>query len=178
MKISQIIREKAKKNPKNIVLPEGEEPRMIKAAEIITKEGFADLILLGKKENIKFKAQELGIEFPNKIKIINPKESDKLKKYAESYYQLRKNKGLSLDEAYQLLEDPLYFGALMVYHNDADGLVAGSINATGDVFRPALQTIKTAPNINIVSSSFIMVIPDCPYGENGVVVFADCAINP
>jgi len=178
MKISQIIREKAKKNPKNIVLPEGEEPRMIKAAEIITKEGFADLILLGKKENIKFKAQELGIEFPNKIKIINPKDSDKLKKYAESYYQLRKNKGLSLDEAYQLLEDPLYFGALMVYHNDADGLVAGSINATGDVFRPALQTIKTAPNINIVSSSFIMVIPDCPYGENGVVVFADCAINP
>ena len=178
MKISQIIREKAKKNPKNIVLPEGEEPRMIKAAEIITKEGFADLILLGKIENIKFKAQELGIEFPNKIKIINPKESDKLKKYAESYYQLRKNKGLSLDEAYQLLEDPLYFGALMVYHNDADGLVAGSINATGDVFRPALQTIKTAPGINIVSSSFIMVIPDCPYGENGVVVFADCAINP
>jgi phosphate acetyltransferase len=178
MKISQIIREKAKKNPKNIVLPEGEEPRMIKAAETITKEGFANLILLGKKENIKFKAQELGIEFPNKIKIINPKDSDKLKEYAESYYQLRKNKGLSLDEAYQLLEDPLYFGALMVYHNDADGLVAGSINATGDVFRPALQTIKTAPGINIVSSSFIMVIPDCPYGENGVVVFADCAINP
>jgi phosphate acetyltransferase len=133
MKISQIIREKAKKNPKNIVLPEGEEPRMIKAAEIITKEGFANLIFLGKKENIKSKAQELGIEFPNKIKIINPKDSDKLKEYAESYYQLRKNKGLSLDEAYQLLEDPLYFGALMVYHNDADGLVAGSINATGDV---------------------------------------------
>lgn len=178
MKISQIIREKAKKNPKNIVLPEGEEVRMIKAAETITKEGFANLILLGKKENIKFKAQKLGIEFSNKIKIINPKDSDRLKEYAESYYQLRKNKGLSLDEAYQLLEDPLYFGALMVYHNDADGLVAGSINATGDVFRPALQTIKTAPGINIVSSSFIMVIPDCPYGENGVVVFADCAINP
>jgi len=178
MKISQLIREKAKKNPKIIVLPEGEEPRMIKAAETIINEGFASLILLGREENIKSKAQELGIDLPNKIKIINPKDSGKLKEYAESYYQLRKNKGVSLDEAYQLLENPLYFGALMVYHDDADGLVAGSINSTGDVFRPALQTIKTAPGINIVSSSFIMVVPDCPYGEKGIMVFADCAINP
>ncbi|MBA7498601.1 Phosphate acetyltransferase [subsurface metagenome] len=178
MKISQLIREKAKKNPKIIVLPEGEEPRMIKAAETIINEGFASLILLGREENIKSKARELGVELPNEIKIINPKDSEKLKEYAESYYQLRKNKGMSSDEAYQLLENPLYFGALMVYHDDADGLVAGSINATGDVFRPALQTIKTAPGINIVSSSFVMVVPDCPYGENGIMVFADCALNP
>jgi phosphate acetyltransferase len=178
MKLSQLIREKAKKNPKIIVLPEGEEPRMIKAAEIIINEGFASLILLGREENIKSKARELGIDLPNKIKIINPKDSERLKEYAESYYQIRKNKGVSLDEAYQLLENPLYFGALMVYHDDADGLVAGSINATGDVFRPALQTIKTAPGINIVSSSFVMVVPDCPYGEKGIIVFADCALNP
>jgi phosphate acetyltransferase len=178
MKISQLIREKAKKNPKLIVLPEGEEPRMIKAAETIINEGFASLILLGREENIKSKAQELGINLSNKIKIINPKDSEKLKRYAESYYQLRKNKGVSLDEAYQLLENNLYFGALMVYHDDADGLVAGSINTTGDVFRPALQTIKTAPGINIVSSSFIMMVPDCPYGEKGIMVFADCALNP
>ncbi|MDP2871389.1 MAG: phosphate acetyltransferase [Bacillota bacterium] len=171
------MREKAKKNPKIIVLPEGEEPRMIKAAETIINEGFASLILLGREENIKSKARELGIDLPNKIKIINPKDSERLKEYAESYYQIRKNKGVSLDEAYQLLENPLYFGALMVYHDDADGLVAGSINATGDVFRPALQTIKTAPGINIVSSSFVMVIPDCPYGEKGIIVFADCALN-
>ncbi len=178
MKISQFIREKAKKNPKIIVLPEGAEPRMIKAAETIINEGFASLILLGMEKNIKSKARELGIDLSNKIQIINPKDSEKLKEYAESYYQLRKNKGVSSDEAYQLLENPLYFGALMVYHDDADGLVAGSINATGDVFRPALQTIKTAPGINIVSSSFVMVIPDCPYGEKGVMVFADCALNP
>ena len=178
MKLSQLIREKAKKNPKIIVLPEGEEPRMIKAANTITNEGFASLILLGREENIKSKARELGIDLPNKIKIINPKDSEKLKEYAESYYQIRKNKGVSLDEAYQLLENPLYFGALMVYHDDADGLVAGSINATGDIFRPALQTIKTAPGINIVSSSFIMVVPDCPCGEKGIIVFADCALNP
>ena len=178
MKISQIIREKAKKNPKIIVLPEGEEPRMIKAAKTIINEGFASLILLGREEIIKSKARELGVELPNEIEIINPKNSDKIEKYAESYYQLRKNKGLSLDEAYKLLENPLYFGALMVYHDDGDGLVAGSINSTGDVFRPALQTIKTAPGISIVSSSFIMVVPDCSYGENGIMVFADCAINP
>jgi len=178
MKISQLIREKAKKNPKIIVLPEGEEPRMIKAAETIINEGFASLILLGREESIKSKARELGVDLSNKIQIINPKDSEKLKEYAESYYQLRKNKGVSLDEAYQLLENPLYFGALMVYHDDADGLVAGSINATGDVFRPALQTIKTAPGINIVSSSFVMVVPDCPYGEKGIMVFADCALNP
>jgi phosphate acetyltransferase len=178
MKISQLIREKAKKNPKIIVLPEGEEPRMIKAAEAIINEGFASLILLGREKNIKSKARELGIDLSNKIKIINPKDSKKLKEYAESYYQLRKNKGVSPEEAYQLLENPLYFVALMVYHDDADGVVAGSINATGDVFRPALQTIKTAPGINIVSSSFVMVVPDCPYGEKGIMVFADCALNP
>lgn len=178
MNISQLIRKKAKKNPKIIVLPEGEEPRMIKAAESIINEGFASLILLGKKENIASKAQELGIDISSKIKIINPKNSEKLKEYAVSYYKLRKNKGVGLDDAYQLLEDPLYFGALMVYHDDADGLVAGSINATADVFRPALQTIKTAPGINIVSSSLIMVVPDCIYGEKGIMVFADCALNP
>ena len=178
MKLSQLIREKAKKNPKIIVLPEGEEPRMIKAAETIIKEGFASLILLGREDSIRSKARELGIELSDEIKIIHPKDSDKKKQYAESYYQLRKHKGVSLDEAYQLLENPLYFGALMVYHDDADGLVAGSINATGDVFRPALQTIKTAPGINIVSSAFVMVVPDCPYGEKGIIVFADCALNP
>ena len=178
MKLSQLIREKAKKNPKIIVLPEGEEPRMIKAAETIINEGIASLILLGREESIKSKARELGVELPDEIEIINPKDSKKLKEYAESYYQLRKNKGMSSDEAYQLLENPLYFGALMVYHDNADGLVAGSVNATGDVFRPALQTIKTAPGINIVSSSFVMVVPDCPYGENGIIVFADCALNP
>jgi len=178
MEISQMIREKAKKNPKVIVLPEGEEPRMIKASETIIKEGFANLIFLGKEEKIKSMAKNMGIDFSEKIEIIDPNNSDKIRKYAETYYQLRKNKGINLDEAYQLLKDPLYFGALMVYHGEADGLVAGSINATGDVFRPALQTIKTAPGIQIVSSCFIMVVPDCSYGDNGVIVFADCAINP
>ena len=178
MEISKMIRERAKTNPKTIVLPEGEEPRMVKATETIIKEGFAKIILLGRKEKINSIAGELKVELPDSIEIINPENSDKISRYADSYFELRKHKGLSKDEALNLLKNPLYFGALMVYHGDADGLVAGSINATGDVFRPALQTVKTAPGINIVSSCFIMVIPDCPYGDDGLIVFADCAINP
>lgn len=178
MEISKMIRERAKVNPKTIVLPEGEEPRMIKATKTIIEEGFAKIILLGREEKIKLIAEELNVELPDTIEIINPEDSDKINKYADSYFELRKHKGLSKEEALNFLKNPLYFGALMVYQGDADGLVAGSINATGDVFRPALQTIKTAPGINIVSSCFVMVIPDCPYGDNGLIVFADCAINP
>ena len=178
MEISKMIRERAKVNPKTIVLPEGEEPRMVKATKTIIEEGFAKIILLGREEKIKLIAEELNVELPDTIEIINPEDSDKISKYADSYFELRKHKGLSRDEALNFLKNPLYFGALMVYKGDADGLVAGSINATGDVFRPALQTIKTAPGINIVSSCFVMVIPDCPYGDNGLIVFADCAINP
>ncbi len=151
---------------------------MIKAAEIIYREGFAKLVFLGKEEKIKDIAKQIKVSFPEDIEIIDPESSENLNTYSEIYYNLRKNKGMTLEEAKKLLKDPLYYGALMVYQGDADGLVAGSIHATGDVFRPALQTIKTAQNVNIVSSSFIMVVPDCPYGENGAILFADCALFP
>ena len=178
MEISKMIRERAKANPKIIVLPEGEEPRMVKATETIIKEGFAKIILLGKPEKIKSIALKSNVELADSVEIVNPENSDKLKNFADIYYELRKHKGINKDEALKLMKNPLYFGALMVYTGNADGLVAGSINATGDVFRPALQTIKTAPGINIVSSCFLMVIPDCPYGDDGLIIFADCAINP
>jgi len=178
MSISKEIRMKAKKNKKTIVLPEGEELRIIKATQMMIKESIADPVLLGKKDNIRKIAEDNNIDLPEDLKVINPKNSDKLHNYATVYYNLRKNKGISLDESLNFLTDPLYFGALMVYQDDADGLVAGSINATGDVFRPALQTIKTSDEVKIVSSSFIMIVPDCEYGENGVLVFADCAIFP
>jgi phosphate acetyltransferase len=178
MNISENLRQRAKKAIKKIVLPEGEEPRMIKAAEIIYREGFAKLVFLGKEEKIKDIAKQIKVSFPEDIEIIDPESSENLNTYSEIYYNLRKNKGMTLEEAKKLLKDPLYYGALMVYQGDADGLVAGSIHATGDVFRPALQTIKTAQNVNIVSSSFIMVVPDCPYGENGAILFADCALFP
>lgn len=178
MNISENLRQRAKKSIKKIVLPEGEEPRMIKAAEIIYREGFAKLVFLGKEEKIKDIAKQIKVTFPEDIEIIDPESAENLNTYSEIYYNLRKNKGMTLEEAKKLLKDPLYYGALMVYQGDADGLVAGSIHATGDVFRPALQTIKTAHNVNIVSSSFIMVVPDCPYGENGAILFADCALFP
>jgi len=179
MNISENLRQRAKKAIKKIVLPEGEEPRMIKAAEIIYREGFAKLVFLGKEEKIKDIAKQIKVAFPKDIEIIDPESAENLNTYSEIYYNLRKNKGMTLEEAKKLLKDPLYYGALMVYQGgDADGLVAGSIHATGDVFRPALQTIKTAQNVNIVSSSFIMVVPDCPYGENGAILFADCALFP
>ena len=178
MNISELIRERAKKCKKTIVFPEGEELRVIKAAKIIIDEGIANPVLLGEQNTIRKIADENNIRFTEDLKIINPKESDKLNDYASVYYSLRKNKGISLEESLDILKNPLYFGALMVYQDDANGLVAGSINATGDVFRPALQTIKTSDEVKIVSSSFIMVVPDCDYGENGVLLFADCAIFP
>ncbi len=178
MNISQEIRKRAKQHKKKIVLPEGEEPRMIKAAQSIYQEGFANLVLLGKEEEIRKIAKEKNIHLPADIEIINPEISGKLQDYAEVYYDVRKHKGISLDEAVEFLKDPLYYGALMVYQDDVDGLVAGSIHTTGDVFRPALQTIKTSDEVKIVSSSFIMVIPDCDYGVNGAIVFADCALFP
>ena len=178
MEISKMIKKRAKANPKIIVLPEGEEPRMVKATQTIIEEGFAKIILLGEPEKIKSIALKSNIELADSVEIVNPENSDKLENFADIYYELRKHKGINKDEALKLMKNPLYFGALMVYTGNADGLVAGSINATGDVFRPALQTIKTAPGINIVSSCFLMVIPDCPYGDDGLIMFADCAINP
>lgn len=178
MNISENIRQKAKQNIKKIVLPEGEEPRMIEAAQMVYEDGFAKLIFLGKEKTIKQKAQKANINFPEEIEIIDPELADNLEHYTKVYYELRKNKGISLDEASELLKNPLYYAALMVYQNDADGLVAGSVNATGDVFRPALQTIKTSSEVKIVSSSFILIVPDSSFGENGAMLFADCALFP
>jgi phosphate acetyltransferase len=133
MNISENLRQRAKKSIKKIVLPEGEEPRMIKAAEIIYREGFAKLVFLGKEEKIKDIAKQIKVAFPKDIEIIDPESAENLNTYSEIYYNLRKNKGMTLEEAKKLLKDPLYYGALMVYQGDADGLVAGSIHATGDV---------------------------------------------
>lgn len=176
MNISERLRERAKKEIKKIVLPEGEEPRMVRAAEIVYQKGFAELVFLGKEKHIKDIAHQLNVNFPQEIEIIDPESSVKFDNYAETYFELRKNKGMTIGEAKRLLKDPLYYAALMVYQDDADGLVAGSINSTGDVFRPALQTIKTASTVSIVSSSFIMVVPNCDYGADGILVFADCAL--
>jgi phosphate acetyltransferase len=175
MSVMDNIIQKAKANKKKIVLPEGTEPRTLKAAEIVLKEGIADLVLLGKEEEIREKAKGLDI---SKVEIVDPEKSPNLERYAKEYYELRKNKGMTEEEAERLMRDPMYYGCMMVKLGDVDGMVSGAIHATADVFRPAFQIIKTAPNVKVVSSAFIMEVPECKYGSDGVFIFADCAINP
>lgn len=169
------VREKAKSLKKTIVLAEGEEPRIITAAVKIQAEGIANVVLLGNPETVKAKCPGVDLNGINVIDIA----ATNVEPYAELLYELRKAKGMDMETARKLAHNPLYFGVLMVKRGEADGMVAGSINATGDVLRPALQIIKTAPGIKTVSSCFIMVLDkNSKYGENGVMVFGDCAVNP
>ncbi|MBZ4655436.1 MAG: phosphotransacetylase [Peptococcaceae bacterium] len=177
MNLIEQIKAKAKQNNRTIVLAEGTEERTVKAAGIITKEGLAKIILLGEDNEVRQVAARVGADLTG-VTVINPVKSPKYKAYSEEFYELRKKKGLSLEEAQSLMKNTLYFGSMMVYKGDADGMVAGAQNTTGDVLRPALQIIKTAPGISVVSGAFIMITPKTEYGENGIMVFADCAVNP
>ena len=169
------IRDKAKSLKKTIVLAEGEEPRIITAAAKIQAEGIAKLILIGNPKTIAEKCPSAKLDG---VKSIDVNTGD-IEPYAQLLYELRKAKGMELDKARKLARDPLYFGVLLVKKGEADGMVAGSVSATGDVLRPALQIIKTAPGIKTVSSCFIMLLDkDSKYGDNGVMVFGDCAVNP
>jgi len=169
------IREKAKKNLKTIVLPEGVEERTLKAAEIIKKENIAKVILLGDEDKIK----EIGANYDiSGIEIINPEKSPKAEEYAQLLFDLRKNKGMTMEKARELVKDPIWYGTLMVKNKDVDGMVAGAVTSTGDLFRPAFQIVKTAPGIGVVSSAFIMIVPNCEFGANGIMLFSDCAVNP
>ncbi|HBM74455.1 MAG TPA: phosphate acetyltransferase [Clostridiaceae bacterium] len=177
MELMEKIWSKAKADKKRIVLAEGTEPRVIEAASKIMKEGLADIILLGDEAEIKKLAKEKNADIES-AKIINPTLSKKFDEYASKFYELRKKKGMTPEKARETLKNVLYFGTMMVKFGDADGMVAGSINTTGDLLRPAFQIIKTAPGISVVSSTFIMIIPNKQYGKDGVMLFADCAVNP
>lgn len=177
MNLIQSIKDKACKKTATIVLPEGTEERTVQAAAIITREKIAKVILLGEKSQVEAIAQKTNTDLSG-VTVINPTESEKFEAYAHDLYELRKNKGLSEEDAKNLAKNPLYFGALMVNKGDADGMVAGAQNTTGDVLRPALQIIKTEKGISSVSGSFIMVVPNCELGSDGLFVFADCAVNP
>ncbi|MDD3411636.1 MAG: phosphate acetyltransferase [Eubacteriales bacterium] len=172
------IKAKAKLDVKHIVLAEGSEPRTVQATQKIVSEGIAKVTLLGDKDEIAKVAQETGTDLTG-VEIVDPKTSDKSAGYAATLYELRKAKGMTLEQATDLVTgNTLYFGTMMVKMSDADGMVAGAINSTGNVLRPALQIIKTAPGISCVSGSFIMEVPNSPYGDNGVLVFGDCAVMP
>ena len=178
MTLLEQIRSKAKAANKTIVLAEGTEERTLKAADIILKEGIARLILLGNEAEIKGLANQWGLQNIDKATIIDPVTNPKREYYAQMLCEIRKKKGMLMDEAMNLVADPLYLACMLIKNGDADGEVAGARNATGDVLRPAFQIVKTLPGVSVVSGAFIMILKDTTYGENGMFVFADCAATP
>lgn len=172
------IKEQARKHKQRIVLPEGTESRTLEAADIIIKEGLADIILIGNADDINAAASKLQLEQISKATIVDPLNNPKEEEYVSLLVEIRKNKGLTADKARALLKNPLYLAVMMIKNGDADGEVAGAENATGDVLRPAFQIVKTKPGISVVSGAFFMILPDKSYGEDGIMVFADCAVHP
>lgn len=177
MELMKQIIARAKEDKQRIVLPEGTEPRTLTAADKLIKDGVACPILLGNKTEILSLAKELGLANIENAEIINPAESDKRASYVDLLVELRKSKGLTREEAEELVNNPLYYGCLMVKAHDADGFVAGAINYTKDVLRPALQIIKTKPGIKCVSGAFLLFTKS-QYGDNGFVLVADVAVTP
>ena len=176
MNFIEEIKEKARKDLKSIVLPETEDLRVLQAAEKILKEGFSNVILIGNAENIKKLAENNSLNIEG-ASIVEPAKSEKYEEYVNKFYELRKNKGITLEQAKEMILDNVYFGMMMVKNEDADGLVSGAAHSTADTLRPALQILKTAPGTKLVSSFFLMIVPDCEYGENGTFVFSDCGLN-
>jgi len=174
----QKIRENAKKANKRIVLPEGLEERTLKAADILLADEIAQIILIGNPEEIKKEAARLDLKHIEKATLIDPLKHEKKEAYADLMVEIRKSKGLTKEQAMKLIEDPLYLGTLIIKAGDADGEVAGAMNATGDVLRPAFQYVKTLPGMSVVSGAFIMIFEDKSIGQDGMLIFADCAVHP
>lgn len=170
------VKSRAKSDIKTIVLPEASDKRVVEAASIALKEAYANIILLGNEKEIQKIADENGFDI-SKATIINPKMSNKREEFANTLYELRKNKGMTIEKAEELILDEVYYGMMMVKQSQADGLVSGAVHSTSDTLRPALQILKTAPGTKLVSAFFVMVVPDCEYGENGTFVFGDCGLN-
>ena len=178
MNLLDQIKENAKKHNKRIVLPESTEERTLQAADIIISENLAQVILTGNPGEIKMLAEKLNLKNIDKATIIDPKNHAKKEEYINLMVELRKSKGLTHEEAARLVEDPLYLATIMIKNGDADGEVARAENATGDVLRPAFQYVKTKPGISVVSGAFLMILKDKEFGEDGLMVFADCAVHP
>lgn len=172
------IKEKAMENIKTIVLPEPEDERVLKATQMVLEAKTANIVLIGNEEKIKADASNCGANIEG-AKIIDPKNFNDIEKYIDELVELRKKKGLTKEEATKIMTtEPRFFGCMMVRFGDADGLVAGSNSPTADVLRAAIQVIKTAPGINTVSSTFVMETSDGKFGDNGLLLFGDCAVLP
>ena len=172
-----IIKDKARMDKKTIVLPETNDKRTLIAASQIMQEGIANIIMVGNEEKIMDGAGWLEVDLTGG-KVVDPATTEKLEEYVNLLYETRKAKGMTPEKAREiLLKDYLTFGVVMVKANDADGMVAGACHATADTLRPALQILKTAPGVKLVSAFFLMDVPDCEYGDNGTFLFADCGLN-
>lgn len=178
MDILQKMLERAQQNPQRIVLPEGDEPRTLEAANIILRDKIANLILIGPKAKIEQMAAENGYEYIKNATIFDPETEPKMADYANLLFELRKAKGMTEEQAAAKAKDPLYLGCLMIKAGDADGELAGARGTTADTIRPAFQILKTKPGCKIVSGAFLMFTPAKQLGEDGFLVFADCAVNP
>lgn len=170
------IKKRAKSDIKRIVLPEAEDIRILEATDKILKEKLAKIILIGDENKILKIANKNNLNIAEAI-IINPKNSLDYENFTNVFYELRKHKGITKEQAQKTLIDPIYFGMMMVKLDKADGLVSGAIHSTADTLRPALQILKTASETKLVSTISIMVVPNCEYGESGIFGFADCALN-
>ena len=176
MSVLVSIKEKAKADVKHILLPEGSEERTVQAARIITDEKIAKVTLLGDEEEIKKVAEKFNVCLCG-IDIINPLTDPDFEHYANGFYELRKAKGMTPEKARETIKNTLFYACMMIKEGKADGMVSGAINTTGNTLRPGLQIIKMAKGINTISSCFIMEIPNKEYGDNGLMLFGDCAIN-
>lgn len=178
MEFIEQLKQRASENKKRIVLPEGLEERTLRAANTILTEGFAEVILIGNPDKVKEAGASFGLDNISKATVVDPESHEKMDAYADMMVEIRKKKGLTKEEALKLIKNPLFLAVMMIKAGDADGEVAGADNATGDVLRPAFQYVKTAPGISVVSGAFIMILKDKHFGEDGMMVFADCAVHP
>lgn len=179
MTLFERLTAKAQEHPQRLVLPESLEPRTLRAADDIIARGIAEVILIGNRDEIMAKAAELGLANIAKATVNNPEDASFTEKYAELFKELRKKKGVSIEEARKTVKNALYLGCLMIKAGDADCMVAGALSPTSHVLRAAFQVLKTKPGISVVSGAFIMLLPEgCQFGENGMLIFADCAVVP
>lgn len=176
-RVLERIIERAKAIRRRIVLPEADDPRVLRAGVIAAAQRIAAITFVGSEEVIRRRAAEQGIELHD-VDIVDPAQSPELEKYAQLYFELRRARGVTLEEARQIVRQPLYFANLMVHRGRADGSVAGAVNTTAETVRAALHTIGMQDGFRIISSFFIMVVPDCPYGADGAFLFADCGVVP
>ncbi len=167
------IIQRAQTDKKTIVLPESEEPRTIEACAKLLRRDITRVVMIGEKEKIQAIAPQWDI---SKARFVDPEKSPFFEDYVQTFYELRKAKGMTMEAAREIMKDPLYFGVMMVKKDEADGMVAGAVNSTSNTLRPALQILKTAPGTKLVSAFFMIVVPDCPYGHHGTFLFADSGL--